>query len=1078
MSTFPQSPLDLRVELNLAGAWTNITPYLYQRDGEQAPVKISRGKPDEATQANPSTCSFELNNRDGRFSPRNPMSPYFGLLNQNTPVRVSVPAGVTTLRLEDAPDGSDGAAYVSCPSTAALSPSSALDLRVDLERTDWQEATVLSKWASGSDGSWSLYVASDGVPHLSYLSGGLYDAHNGVPLPSGRQVLRVTWTGNNGSGGHETHFYTGPSLTGSTWTELGTGKSVTPALTMQSTTAPVRLGYNAGFTSSVSGATPRGLTGRLYGAQLTINGTLAASPGFTSMTPGQASVTDAQGNTWTLGGGAVASDREYRFSGEMSSLPGKWDVTGNDVSVEVAAAGVLRRLGQGSAPVQGALKRAMLAGTLPGLQGYWPLEDGKDADRFGSAVGGQAGAWAGTGVTLASDTTFDCSQPLPTLGNAVAVFKPGKYALGSATTVRWLCKLGSTLPPAAGQSWGIAEIGMSGGPAGTVYVNAYNGGGLGFAGYNGDGTVVFNSGVFSFPEETGPMWMSLDVTQVSGGLQYALVVIAPGSTLGHSITQTISGATRGTVATVRLNPQRALTDTVYGHLTVQNAWNSLFQLGPAFAAYDGESAAVRFARVCGENGVTCRVTGIPGNSAAMGPQPIDTMLNILQECEDADRGMIYEPRQVAGLAYRTLGSIQAQAPDLTADYSASQPGGVSGDGGDSGFEPAYDDQYTRNDLTLSRGGGNVDGGTYQYQLDDGSAMSISPPPVGIGDYGDSDTVNVHSDGQLPDIAAWRVHLGTVNEVRWPGVPWNLARPQAQGIAQALRSLDTGDVVQISSLPAQQTYDPVRQVVSGLQETLGGFHWTISHNVVPASPYDVLVLDDPVRGLLNTDGSQLATAAVAGTAPVTWGTAAAWAAWSGTSATVTPSGGALTITSTGPTGGFWQGFGPSSPVAAGQTVALVAVITAAQALGAVSVGVHLAGGSDTFTKSAPIAVAAGQTVTVCVTATAAAGQTSWSPYVVDAENSPAGYAMTAQLVYGGVATALSVALTGTVLWDYNNTAVPYDIAVGGERMTVTRVAGTASPQTLTVVRSVNGVTKSHSAGESLSLWQPNYLALGA
>ena len=49
---------------------------------------ITRGRPDESGQANPATCTWEWNNRDGRFSPRNPLSPYFGLLARNTPVRL------------------------------------------------------------------------------------------------------------------------------------------------------------------------------------------------------------------------------------------------------------------------------------------------------------------------------------------------------------------------------------------------------------------------------------------------------------------------------------------------------------------------------------------------------------------------------------------------------------------------------------------------------------------------------------------------------------------------------------------------------------------------------------------------------------------------------------------------------------------------------------------------------------------------------------------------------------------------------------------------------------------------------
>jgi hypothetical protein len=66
------------------------------------------------------------------------------------------------------------------------------------------------------------------------------------------------------------------------------------------------------------------------------------------------------------------------------------------------------------------------------------------------------------------------------------------------------------------------------------------------------------------------------------------------------------------------------------------------------------------------------------------------------------------------------------------------------------------------------------------------------------------------------------------------------------------------------------------------------------------------------------------------------------------------------------------------------------------------------------------------------------------------------------------TGVDVAVTDT-LWGHSNGN--YDVMVGGERMTVTAVSGSSSPQTLTVTRSVNGVVKTHTTGDSLSLADP-------
>jgi hypothetical protein len=73
------------------------------------------------------------------------------------------------------------------------------------------------------------------------------------------------------------------------------------------------------------------------------------------------------------------------------------------------------------------------------------------------------------------------------------------------------------------------------------------------------------------------------------------------------------------------------------------------------------------------------------------------------------------------------------------------------------------------------------------------------------------------------------------------------------------------------------------------------------------------------------------------------------------------------------------------------------------------------------------------------------------------------------------TALSVATTGP-LWSTDSDDVPFDIVIGGERMTVTAISGGSSPQTFTVTRSVNGIEKPHDAGAGLQLAQPAIAAL--
>lgn len=79
---------DPKVELYIGGVWTDVTSYT-QSVGSQ--LKITRGRQDEQRAAEASQCVFALNNRDGRFSPRNPVGPFYGQIGRNTQCRVSVP---------------------------------------------------------------------------------------------------------------------------------------------------------------------------------------------------------------------------------------------------------------------------------------------------------------------------------------------------------------------------------------------------------------------------------------------------------------------------------------------------------------------------------------------------------------------------------------------------------------------------------------------------------------------------------------------------------------------------------------------------------------------------------------------------------------------------------------------------------------------------------------------------------------------------------------------------------------------------------------------------------------------------
>lgn len=75
------------VELFINAAWVDITAlgHVYT----DSPITITRGRGDGSGSFEPSRCSLTFNDADGRYSPRNPASPWFGQIGRATDIRVT-----------------------------------------------------------------------------------------------------------------------------------------------------------------------------------------------------------------------------------------------------------------------------------------------------------------------------------------------------------------------------------------------------------------------------------------------------------------------------------------------------------------------------------------------------------------------------------------------------------------------------------------------------------------------------------------------------------------------------------------------------------------------------------------------------------------------------------------------------------------------------------------------------------------------------------------------------------------------------------------------------------------------------
>lgn len=82
------------VEVDFDGTWTDISPYVREAEG----IRITRGRGDEQAEVRPGTMSLVLDNRDGRFTPGSPASPYWPNVRKGRPIRASVVVGGITYR--------------------------------------------------------------------------------------------------------------------------------------------------------------------------------------------------------------------------------------------------------------------------------------------------------------------------------------------------------------------------------------------------------------------------------------------------------------------------------------------------------------------------------------------------------------------------------------------------------------------------------------------------------------------------------------------------------------------------------------------------------------------------------------------------------------------------------------------------------------------------------------------------------------------------------------------------------------------------------------------------------------------
>ena len=842
------------VELWYDDRWNDITPDVDVSQG----ITIRRGRDDHQSSPSPASCRLTLINRDGRYSARNPLSPLYGKIGRNTPVRVRVGDPQPALRFNGM-GNSRRPLYVIAPARGEFNVP-VLDLRVDMEPESWAPGewrTVVTRtvWNTGNY-QWEILQDPDGGLRFWWSYDGDYGNLRMAGLGawehdmSGRCTLRVVVDTQSTTDTTTIDWYRGESLEGP-WQHLAQRTSANPGnLPIYPGEAPLTLGSSGTGDSGWNGFYL--YRGMIYGAQLRdgedgqILAGLELSPD--SLGPlGAESITDSAGNTWEIHGTTRMVDLSgaVRFAGFISAWPPRWS-NPEDALTEIDAVGYRRIVDRASAPLRSPMFRACTnPGEIHRILGYWPMEERTDATQFASGIGGPpmiVGRIPGyhvRDIRFAAYDGFRSSEPIPEFSETAAVAQLPPSEETGEMRVFMLLNLSEDGVDVEKR---LFSVSTSGGVAlWTVNVNPE--GQFRAVARDENDQVIFQTNWFGGP--TGNIrgrnaLFGLRLIQDGVDIQGWVFEFHEDATTEWWHNFVVYNRRLGTPTSVTLAPRSGLNGTAIGHLTVmhrdvERLWGPIVD---GFHAYYGESVSDRVARIGHEEQIPVSV--LTGDSEPLDIQTADSLPRLLDEAAESDLGVLVDSRDTATLTYIPRARLYNQDP-VEVDYEAHPVVAP--------MEPTDDDSDLTNDVTVQRGRGSF----YRAVLESGP-LAAAPPPDGVGRYEASYTLSLADDAQTERQAHWRLHLGTVDEYRYPRVTLDLHNDLK--LADLIRRVDVSSRLRVVNLPPWAPPGTADVIVQGYEEYLDGIRWRWTANCSPASPWSVGVADDAVYGRADTAGSIL------------------------------------------------------------------------------------------------------------------------------------------------------------------------------------------------------------------------------
>ena len=374
--------------------------------------------------------------------------------------------------------------------------------------------------------------------------------------------------------------------------------------------------------------------------------------------------------------------------------PVEW--TGPDMGdhISTSAFGLLSRLGQGEAPKSAMRRSVVKTGVKP--VGYWPMEDGSSATAAAAVIGSG-------NMVLTGDAELGAEGPAGAV--SVAAIRPGgrlAAAFGASATTAWTVAFLMQVPDSISAGSRVARWITTGGVrTWTLSLATGSPHTISLVGRDATGTVVVNDSTNFESPFTGSwygQWLlvSVSVKENAGSLDYHIDITDSfsRSSFGGG---TLASTTAGAVGELRFVADAGLAELLVGQAAVWDVslyddyFLDLSDLELSVYGFDGEGSGQRMLRLCvREEEIPVDLSG-SASSATMGPQGPNTIVDIFRECEAAENGVLLE-RRTGEIGFdRVDGRLNADVA-MTLDYEA----------GDVNIFPEDDDRDTVNVWTVHR----------------------------------------------------------------------------------------------------------------------------------------------------------------------------------------------------------------------------------------------------------------------------------------------------------------------------------------------------------------------------------------